>query len=43
MITEEPGDTPEAMPEDTPIVATPVVALVQLPPDVELLNVVVNP
>lgn len=43
MIVELPAATPVAVPDEDPIVATPVVPEVQVPPPVELLNVVVNP
>jgi hypothetical protein len=38
-----PGDTPVTIPVDEPIVATPVVLLLQEPPPVLLVSVIVDP
>ena len=43
MISEVPAETPVTTPVDSPIVATPVVALLQIPPVVVFASVVVAP
>jgi hypothetical protein len=43
VMTELPADLPVTRPEEASMVATPVEALLQVPPDVVLLRVVVNP
>ena len=40
-MTDVPDETPVAMPVVEPIVATPILLLIQVPPDVELVNVAV--
>ena len=42
-MTELPADFPVTSPEEASMVATPVEALLQTPPDVVLARVVVNP
>ena len=42
MITDVPAETPETTPE-VPIVATPMLPLLHVPPDVALDNAVVEP
>ncbi len=43
LITDVPALIPVTIPEDDPIVATPVLVLVQVPPIVVLLAVIDNP
>ncbi len=43
MIADVPAATPETMPDEEPTVATDVVPLVQVPPEVVFDNVVVEP
>lgn len=43
MIVVVPGETPEASPDEDPIVATVVLLLLQVPPPVASLKVVVPP